>query len=151
MVTITDSNHDHDTSFGTIEGIKMATNDPSTPTSFPTAPQFCSGISGEHLQLVRSGNTKMKIIMAIASISIVCSIAFGALTLSLYYDKKANNSDLDSSNCDSLVSKLELSLKVVTNLGEALANLTKVSQFSTSSPVETVDGSWAIIPKYEWD
>ena len=151
MATIKDSNHDQETSFGTIEGIKLATNDPSTPTSFPTAPQFCSGMSGEHLQLVRSGNTKMKILMTIASISIVCSIAFRALTLSLYYDKKADNSDLDSPNCDSLVNRLEISLKVITDLGEALASLTKMPQFSTISLDKTVDMSWAVSSKYKWN
>ena len=49
------------------------------------------------------------------------------------------------------MNKLELSLKVITDLGEALANLTKMPQFSTSSPDETVDVSWAVNPEYNRD
>ena len=94
----------------------------------------------------------MKILLAVASISVVCTFALGVFTLFIYYDNKATkNSDSDSPDCDTLVSKLELSLKILSNLGEALANLTKVLESSTSSPSLTVDGSWAIIPTYEWD
>ena len=89
--------------------------------------------------------------MVMASISIVCSIAFRALTLSVYYDKKADNSNPDSPICDNLVTKLELSLQVITDLGEALANLTRLPQGSTSNSDNAIDQSWAISPKYTWD
>ena len=46
MLSIMDSNMDQETSFRSIEGDKLATNDPLTPipTSFPVPPQFCSGM-----------------------------------------------------------------------------------------------------------
>ena len=92
------------------------------------------------------------ILLAITSISVICTFAFGALTLFIYFDNRAaSNSDSASQDCDTCVSKLDLSLKVLTDLGEALANHTKVSEYSTSSSSVTVNESWAQIPKYKWD
>ena len=92
----------------------------------------------------------MKILLAITSISVICTFAFGALTLFIYFDKQAASNSISASQyCDTCVSKLDMSLKVLTDLGEVLANLTKVSESSTSSPLVTVDESWASIPKYK--
>ena len=66
--------------------------------------------------------------------------------------KEANNSgDSDSQYCETFVSKLDLNLQVLTDLGEILANLTKVSEYSISDSSSTVDESWAQNPKYCWE
>ena len=85
-----------------------------------------------------------------ASVSIIASVAFGVLSISLYYGKKAETTTPDDPACDNLVAKLELSLKAITDLSQALANLTRLSQDSTSSSDNAVNQSWNSSPKYSW-
>lgn len=60
------------------------------------------------------------------SILIIASVAFGVLSISLYYDKKAETTNPDDPACDNLVAKLELSLKAIADLSQALANFARL-------------------------
>ena len=149
LATIKDRKPSQDSSLDSIKGIKELTKDP-TPIPFPPPPQFCNGLSGGQIQLVCSSNTKLKILLVMASVSIISSIAFGVLSISLYYGKKAETTNPDDPACDNLVAKLELSLKAIADLSQALANFTRLPQDSTSNSDNAVDESWISSPKYSW-
>ena len=90
--------------------------------------------------------------MAISLTSMICCVVFGCLTLLIFFGKQADNSgDSDSQYCETCVGWLDLSLQILTDLSEILANLTRVSEYSTSDSLFTVDKSWAQNPKYSWD
>ena len=83
LATIKDRKPSRDSSLDSIKGIKELTKDP-TPIPFPPPPQFFNGLSGGQIQLVCSSNTKLKILLVMASVGIVSSIVFGVLNVSLY-------------------------------------------------------------------
>ena len=87
----------------------------------------------------------------IATVSIIVSVDFGVLSISLYYGKKAENSSPDDPDCDGLVARFEFSLKALADLRETLANLTRLSQNSlTSTSDNAVDSTWNSSRKYTW-
>ena len=96
----------------TDNSMKEVTNDPVS-FHFPAPPQFLTASSGEQIKLTRAGNTKLKILVVIATFSIIVSVAFGVWNVSLHYGKKAENSNPDDPDCDGLVARLELSLKAL--------------------------------------
>ena len=132
---------------GSMEGV---TNDHSS-FHFPAPPQFCNGLSGDSIKLVQANNTKLKILLVIATVTIIVSVVFGVVTVSLHYGKKADNSSPDDPDCDGLVARLEFTLKALADLRETLANLTRLSQdSSTSNPDNAVDQTWNSSPRYSW-
>ena len=51
------------------------TNDHSS-FHFPAPPQFCNGLSGDSMQLVQGNNTKLKILLMIATVTIIMCFRF---------------------------------------------------------------------------
>ena len=87
--------------------IKEDTNDPS-PFIFPPPPVILTESSEEQIKLKRSANTKLKILIFIATLCLIVVSGFGAWSISIEYGKKATTSD--SPGCNSLEAKLEISL-----------------------------------------
>ena len=152
LATIKDRKPSRDSSLDSIEGIKDFTKDhtPIRPIRFPPPPQFCNGLSGDSMKLVQANNTKLKILLMIATVTIIVCVVFGVVTVSLHYVKKADNSSPDSPDCDELVARLEFTLKALADLRETLANLTRSSQDSTNKPDNAVDQTWNSSPRYSW-
>ena len=116
------SDSEQDFSLDAVDSELGATKVPYLPP-----PTFCSGLSEEPLSLIRATNKNTKIILAISLTSIICCVAFGYLTLFIFFGKQADNSsNSDSQYCETCVSRLDLNLQVLTDLGEILANLTRV-------------------------
>ena len=129
--------------------IKEDTNDPS-PFVFPPPPVILTESSGEQIKLNRSANVKLKILIFIATLSLIVVSGFGAWSISIEYGKKATTSD--GPGCNSLEAKLEVSLQDLGVLRESVANLTRLLQDSlTSASNDVVDLSWNSKPKYTWD
>ena len=135
----------------TLETDDSMEEDTNVPVSshFPAPPQFLTASSGEQIKLTHADNTKLKILVVIATFSIIVSVAFGVWNVSLHYGKKAENSNPDDSGCDGLAARLEFSLKALTDLREPLTSLTRLSQNSlTSTSDNAVDSTWNSSPKY---
>ena len=147
-----DSELDKDSSLESIKGDKYTTNAPLFLTSpFPPPPQFCSGLSEANIRLLHSNNVKIKLVLAVSTISIICT-CIGVFALFFYHANRATNpSSSDNPDFDTLESKTELNLQVLVNLSETLSSLTGVPKFSTISITFTVDDSWAEIQSYECD
>ena len=120
--------------------IKEDTNDPP-PFIFPPPPVILTESSEEQIQLKHSANTKLKILIFIATLCLIVVSGFGAWSISVKYGNQATTSD--GSNCNhSLEAKLEVSLKELNVLKESLANLTRLLQDSlTSTSGNVVDQS----------
>ena len=109
-------------------------------------------MSEGHVRLLHANNVKIRILLAVSTISIICTLSMGVFALFLYYENKATNPiSSDTPDYGALKSKIELNLKVLVNLSETLFSLTRVPESSTSRSTFTVDDSWAVIPSYEWD
>ena len=129
--------------------IKEDTKDPS-PFIFPPPPVILTESSEEQIQLNRSANTKLKILIFIATLYLNVVSGFRAWSISIEYGKKATTSD--GPGCNSLEAKLEVSLKELNVLRESVASLTWLLQNSlTSASDNVVDLSWNSKPKYTWD
>ena len=102
------------------------------------------------MQLVQGNNTKLKILLMIATVTIIVCVVFGVVTVSLHYGKKADNSSPDGPDCDGLAARLEFTLKALADLRETLANLTRPSQDSTNNPDNAVNQTWNSSPRYSW-
>ena len=103
--------------------IKEDTNDPS-PFVFPLPPIILTESSGEQIKLKRSANTKLKILIFIATLCLIVVSGFGAWSISIEYGKKATTSY--GPGCNSLEAKLEVSLQDLGVLKESVANLTQL-------------------------
>ena len=138
-----------DASSGVEDFIKEDAKDPS-PFIFPPPPVFLTESSDEQTQFRRSANTKLKILIFIATLCLIMVSGFGAWSISIKYGNQATTSD--GSSCNSLEAKLEVSLKELNVLKESLANLTRLLQDSlTSTSDNVVDLSWNSKPRFTWD
>ena len=132
----------------TDDSMKEDTNDPP-PFQFPPPPLILTESSGEQIKLKRSVNTKLKILVFIATLSLIVVVGFGAWTISIEYGKKAKTSD--DSGCNGLEAKFEVSLQDLGVLRETVANLTRLLQVSlTSASDNVVDSTRNSKPKYTW-
>ena len=132
---------------GKVEGV---TSTPISSSQFPPPPVFLSDSSGEQIKLARAGNAKLKILVVIATLAIVISVAFGIWNVTIHYGKKATKTSEDPA-CVGLEAKLELSLKALAGLRETLTNFTRLAQESLTSNFDTrADSTWSSHPKYTW-
>ena len=138
-----------DVSSGEEDFIKEDAKDPS-PFIFPPPPVFLTESSDEQTQFRRSANTKLKILIFIATLCLITVSGFGAWSISVKYGNQATT--FDDSNCNSLEAKLEVSLEELNVLKGSLANLTRLLQDSlTSTSGNVVDQSWTSKPRFTWD
>ena len=103
--------------------IKEDTKDPS-PFIFSPPPVILTESSEEQTQHRRSANTKLKILIFIATLCLIVVSGFGPWSISIEYSKKATTSD--GPGCNSLEAKLEVSLQDLGVLKESVANLTQL-------------------------
>ena len=130
------------------DSMKEDTNDPP-PFYFSPPPLFITKSSGDQIKLKRAVNNKLKILVVIATLSLIVVVGFGAWTISIEYGKKAKTSD--DLGCNGLEAKLEISLQDLGVLRETVANLTRLLQVSlTSASDDVVDSTWNSKPKYTW-
>ena len=134
----------------TMENEAVSTPLPSPP-KFPLPPVFLADSLGEkQLQLLHGNNVKIKILILIVTLALVAGVVLGIWNVSIYYNNKTSH-DPEDSACVELEAKLETSLQAITRLSELVNKLTRSTQDSLTSSLNTsVVSSWSSPPRYTW-
>ena len=134
----------------TIENEAVSTPLPSPP-KFPLPPVFLADSLGEkQLKLLHANNVKIKILILVVTLAMVAGVVLGIWNVSIYYNNKTSHDPKDSA-CVELEAKLETSLQAITRLSKLVNKLTRSTQDSLTSSLNTsVVSSWSSRPRYTW-
>ena len=134
----------------TMENEAASTPIPSPP-KFPLPPVFLADSLGDkQLKLLHAGNVKLKILILVVTLAMVAGVVLGIWNVSIYYNNKTSHAPKDSA-CVELEAKLETSLQAITRLSELVTKLTRSTQDSSTSSLNTsVVSSWSSRPRYTW-
>ena len=127
------------------------TSSPIPSPKFPPPPVFLAdSIGDKQLKLLHAGNVKLKILTLVVTLAIVAGVVLGIWNVSIYYNNKTSHAPKDST-CVELEAKLEASLQAITRLSELVTKLTRSTQDSSTSSLNTsVVSSWSSRPRYTW-